>query len=67
MRLQDIGEYVTGGGGMSDSEGEDDEVSRVEIAPGSRAIDGNRGVRTSKESEMAAVKLTEIGPRMKLR
>jgi hypothetical protein len=52
---------------MSDSEGEDDEVSRVEIAPGSRAIDGNRGVRTSKEAEAAAVKLTEIGPRMKLR
>merc|ERR1719183_2881992 len=64
-RYDDIGEYVTGGG-ASDSEGEDGEDERVQIEAGQKAIDGSRGARHNKEAEEAAVKLTEIGPRLNL-
>lgn len=65
-KYQDISEYVTGGGGMSDSEPEDAEDSKVDIQAGQRAIEGIRGPRRSKEEEAAAVKLVEIGPRLRL-
>jgi ribosome biogenesis protein SSF1/2 len=66
-KYKDISDYVIGGGGASDSEADDIEESRVEIQPGHKAIDGNHGTRPSKEAEEAAVKLTEVGPRMRLK
>lgn len=65
-KYKDVSDYIVGGGGASDSEAEDMEDSRVEIQPGHKAIEGHLGARPTKEAEEAAVKLTEVGPRMRL-
>ena len=66
FKYKDVADYVMGGGGASDSEADDMEDAKVEIAAGNRAIEGRHGARPSKEAEEAAVKLTEVGPRMRL-
>ena len=65
-KYKDVSDYLVGGGGASDSEADDMEDSRVEIQPGHKAIEGHHGARPTKEAEEAAVKLTEVGPRMRL-
>jgi len=65
-KFQDVADYVMGDGGASDSEADDIEDSRFEVQAGHKAIQGQRGARPSKEAEDAAVKLIEVGPRMRL-
>ena len=58
-KYKDVADYVMGGGGASDSEADDMEDAKVEIAAGNRAIEGRHGARPSKEAEEAAVKLQQ--------
>jgi len=60
-RLADMAEFMAkGGGGMSESEGEDDEASQVTLPQGI----STRGVVGGQQS---SVRLVELGPRMKLK
>jgi len=59
-RMTDMAEFmVKGGGGMSESEGEEDEASKVTLPQGMAA----RGAVSGQQS---SVRLVELGPRMKL-
>lgn len=59
-RMADMAEFMTkGGGGMSESEGEEDEASRVTLPSGVQS----RGAVAGQQS---SVRLVELGPRMVL-
>lgn len=58
-KMRDIAEFMTKSGYGSESEGEDAEVGRVEIAD----TDKKGSIRGSRQSR---VKLSEIGPRMEM-
>lgn len=59
-RCSDMGEFIDKGGGLSESEAEDDETSHV-TAPSGVSVRGVVGGATS------SVRLVELGPRMSLR
>merc|ERR1712193_440884 len=60
-RYQDMSEYLTGGGNLSESEAEDDpEVSRVTLPQGVTS-------RGNMPSEQSSVRLVELGPRMTMK
>lgn len=59
-RMADIGEFMArAGGGLSESEGEEDEASRVTLPAGVRA-------RGAVGGEQSSVRLVELGPRLTL-
>jgi len=60
-RYQDMSEYMTGGGNLSESEAEDDpEVSRVTLPQGVTS-------RGNMPSEQSSVRLVELGPRITMK
>uniref|UniRef100_A0A8C9A7F0 Peter pan homolog n=1 Tax=Prolemur simus TaxID=1328070 RepID=A0A8C9A7F0_PROSS len=59
-RLQDISELLAMGAGLSESEGEPDGEHNITELP--QAVSG----RGNMQAQQSAIRLTEIGPRMKL-
>merc|ERR1719319_1718273 len=57
--MADIGEFMARAGGLSESEGEEDEASRVTLPAGLRA-------RGAVGGEQSSVRLVELGPRLTL-
>merc|ERR1719334_1699396 len=59
-RCQDMADFLAkGGAGLSESEGEEDEASRVTLPQGIAA-------RGAVQGQQSSVRLVELGPRMKL-